>query len=475
MNCPKCGEELEDGKLYCEKCGEEILIVPEFEPEIENSIQESLNIMVDVFSDDEKKADESEDMSGNIHHHRNRIFFFGSFMVLLIVLLCIVAGARFYRETSFNYQISRANSFLESEDYLSACYYFERAIEVSPENMEVYFLLAETYLQAGNSESAISTFKEIVMYPEAEIEYVDASCDYIISIYLEQENYEEIQNFLIESNQERLLTKYNNYLANNVEFSYVEGTYAEIIPLKLTANTAGVIYYTIDGSMPDTNSLVYTSPIFLETGEYTIQAFFVNEFGLKSGIVSKTYRIDIVIPNAPEVSVYSGEYNSPMMIEAEVPEDCRVYYTSDGSEPTGNSVPYIGAIPMPLGRSRFKFITYNSEGVGGDVTTRSYELYITCEISVEKAQELVTEAMLQSGKIFDMQGFAADVLGRYFYRYQAVIRLNSYGDVYFVEEVYEDSDGIQSRTGAVYAVDIHSGDVFRLRQDERKQYILEEL
>ena len=32
-----------DGYLLCDKCGEEIQIVPDFEPEIENSITETLS------------------------------------------------------------------------------------------------------------------------------------------------------------------------------------------------------------------------------------------------------------------------------------------------------------------------------------------------------------------------------------------------------------------------------------------------
>ena len=38
---------MKDGHLYCEVCGEEIKIVPDFEPEIEYSIQETLSGIVD--------------------------------------------------------------------------------------------------------------------------------------------------------------------------------------------------------------------------------------------------------------------------------------------------------------------------------------------------------------------------------------------------------------------------------------------
>ena len=43
MKCPSCGKEIEPGHLYCESCGLEIRIVPDFEPEIENSITETLS------------------------------------------------------------------------------------------------------------------------------------------------------------------------------------------------------------------------------------------------------------------------------------------------------------------------------------------------------------------------------------------------------------------------------------------------
>ena len=35
MKCPKCGESIKDGAVYCDHCGEEILIVPDFELDID--------------------------------------------------------------------------------------------------------------------------------------------------------------------------------------------------------------------------------------------------------------------------------------------------------------------------------------------------------------------------------------------------------------------------------------------------------
>ena len=56
MKCPKCNQELKDGQLYCEACGEEIKIVPEFDPEIENSIEETLLGLADLVNEEDKDA-----------------------------------------------------------------------------------------------------------------------------------------------------------------------------------------------------------------------------------------------------------------------------------------------------------------------------------------------------------------------------------------------------------------------------------
>ena len=58
MKCPNCGEELKEGYLYCEQCGEEICIVPDFEPEIENSIIETLSAVAEHVGPDEVSEDE---------------------------------------------------------------------------------------------------------------------------------------------------------------------------------------------------------------------------------------------------------------------------------------------------------------------------------------------------------------------------------------------------------------------------------
>ena len=58
MVCPSCGCEMAEGHLYCETCGNEIRIVPDFEPEIENSISEALSTVVEEI--EESSLEEAE-------------------------------------------------------------------------------------------------------------------------------------------------------------------------------------------------------------------------------------------------------------------------------------------------------------------------------------------------------------------------------------------------------------------------------
>ena len=48
MKCPKCGYEWTEGHLYCDNCGEEFRIVPDFEPEIEEEMNETLSTLLVV-------------------------------------------------------------------------------------------------------------------------------------------------------------------------------------------------------------------------------------------------------------------------------------------------------------------------------------------------------------------------------------------------------------------------------------------
>lgn len=484
MNCPKCGAELEEGFLYCKNCGEDIHIVPDFEPEIENSMHEILTGVIGDMAAEEHA--EKEDPAGRLREtqeevkrqRRDKASFHilvgtGIGFAVLVLVLAVVGAILRFRYFSFDYQMEQANACMNNENYTTAVEYYTRALELDQTSLTAKYLLAEACFLRGETDRALLLYEEVAA-AKGEDEIRMGAVNTVVSICSERGAYQELSDFLISLGDDTVVDGFQKYMAKTPEFSYVEGSYEEVIPLKLTSNTAGIIYYTTDGSMPDENSEVYESPIFLENGDYTIAAYFINEYGISSDVVRKSYHVDVSVPFAPEVSAYSGDYSSPTQIFVEVQEGCRVYYTSDGSEPGLGSTEYTKPVNMPLGKSRFKFVAYNEEGVSGETVTRDYNLELSTQVRVADAEGIIAQGMLDYGKIYDLSGLSYETYGKYLYKYQYVTNVKDQGDFYIIAEIYEDTQGIQSRTGALYAVGVYDGKRYRLSMGEANQYVFEE-
>lgn len=305
--------------------------------------------------------------------------------------------------------------------------------------------------------------------PRYSEEDVEEAYGKIVTIYANQKEYGLINELLRACDNERIVSMFQGYLAMEPEFSYVEGSYAEVIPLKLSSNTAGTIYYTTDGTKPDRNSQIYTSPLFLETGEYTVSAFFVNDYGIESDIVTKTYVINLAAPNAPVVELYSGEYTEATMIAVEPTEGCKTFYTTDESEPTADSVPYTGPIPMPLGKTLFKFVNISSEGIASEVTTRTFTLRLRGAIPTETAVANLVNRLVEIGYLTDTAGRNPRQSGVLSYQFSSVLRVGE-EDYYTINEYYDDGTGLLSRTDRVYLVQVYNGTAAQLGYDEDGEF-----
>ena len=104
MICPRCGYEMKEEHLYCERCGAEIQIVPDFEPEIQNSIEETLSTVaweinpdLSENSSDLKKKPQEEDFlkEGNVFRgitSRKRILITTLTSILMTLVIILLAG-----------------------------------------------------------------------------------------------------------------------------------------------------------------------------------------------------------------------------------------------------------------------------------------------------------------------------------------------------------------------------------------------
>ena len=208
---------------------------------------------------------------------------------------------------------------------------------------------------------------------------------------------------------------------------------------------------------------LYTAPILLESGDYCIKAVYINENEISSKVVTKNYHIEIEQLSTPDVTAVSGDYEFPINIEVTDGED--VYYTTDGTDPTQNSTVYDGPIPMPLGKSVFRFIRI-AEGRKSEIVERSYNLVMNTEFTPEEAVQKIVDYALQSGKIQDESGSFDESGAAYLYQYQYVTNINKIDDFYVIAEIYRGADGTVTRTGNLFAVNAYTRELWKLQTDE---------
>lgn len=367
MKCPNCGMELPEGKLYCEQCGEDIHIVPDFEPEVEITIEESLEqVLENAFENQIPK----ETGRKKKKHSRLNV----AVAILIIFSVFFIIFVFYFMEHSEDFQIERGHHFYEKGNFTRASYNYEKALSINPDNIQVKLSLAYCYRDMGETDSFEHILYEVIYSPNVTENDLITAYSYLISHFLEQNDYEKIDKILTGCNNEYVVKTYSDYIVWEPEPSYSAGYYNEIIPLKLSSKSKGTIYYTTDGTEPDTGSTMYDGEtIFLGGGKtHTIKAILVSEYGVISDCVTAVYEIEVQKPSPPEVYPLSGEYTAPELIEIEVEDYERVYYTTDGSVPTTSSYRYNGSLMMNSGYTLYRFIKVDEDGIASDYTEREY-------------------------------------------------------------------------------------------------------
>lgn len=473
MKCPRCGFDIPDGKLYCEKCGSEIQIVPDFDPDLENSIHDSLETVRDDF--DATNNHEYTKSGKNKKPIRKLSLFLVLTPVVLLILISIsiVLGVIHHRNTSPDYQVKLANAAISRNDYMLAIEKLQLAYELDPSKTELLFDIADYYYLTGNVNDCVITLNGIAFSDYATNDDVIKAYSEIVTIYQNASDYTSIGSVLAKCQNLQVLTQFRDYMITPPEFNYEQGIYDEVIPLKMIAVGSGNVYYTLDGTVPDENSEIYTAPILLQPGQTVVKAIYINPYGVTSEITEALYDINVPAPDDPVVNLDSGDYASPQIIQLKAPDNVKIYYSTDLKEPTMDSIPYTGAFSMPLGQTTYKFIAYNEEGIPSEVVTRNYRLLLNGSIAPAECVNKLLIAFLSYGRIVDALGHAEGVSGRYLYQLSNVIHDDRYQtDLYILPEIYEDATGVQTKTGTVYAADAYSGQLFLCEQRDAVHYDL---
>ena len=422
MQCPKCGAFIPEGKLYCEKCGEEIHFVPEFEPEVDDHISSVLNSVASEI------ALENENSAASV-----------------------TEDARFFTRLSG-----------DEDDFV------EFKIRISKNTLRA--------VTTGLCVVAVIVLAVVNIPRILRIQVFDKHSQASTAADPSEEQGQGAGTGTGESADKPADESVNKVVKapNKPVLEPKSGRYEDELEITIGDQDKSLrYYYTINGGDPAEKGERYLAPIVLEEeGEYTVRAAAMNEDGVYSEQAIGVYSLSKSGPAAPVILEDSGDYTQSTMIVAVMQEDCRITYTTDGSEPNEDSAEYTAPIVMPIGNSLFRFRAFDSEGNASEVIDRTYHLVYARLVSEEQAVSSVINVLIKKDVLLDNTGKARYEEGYNAYRVDSVIVIEGAGEYYRIVESYGPADGEKTDTGLLYAVNTNDGSVHRLGYDSSGNYTL---
>ncbi len=421
MRCRYCGYEIPDGILYCEKCGGEVRIVPDYNPlddMLAAHVKEALNNTgrngrqnegrrrvntgrtAAMGSDGRTAAMRSRDgrtaamradgrtaamrsgtRRGNtammqeeaarrkqaerrkaLKKKRRNVL-----LTLFLILAAVAGGVAALYFTSYAGIVYLGNRALGAGEYMKATDYFQKAISRDKTKADAYEGLSKVYIAQNDLSEAESLFLGALDKQPENAELYRAAFEF----YLNTKQPMGIPS-LLSSADSKILEELPEYVVSEPEFSLDDKTVFDDVQQLTITSPDGVIRYTVDGSLPDTDSTEFKEPLQLSEGTNMIKAIAVNKNGVPSQTVEKQFVIELPIEDAPAVSPSTGQYDFAQSIEVKVPDEYEAFYTMDGTDPTTASDKYTGPIEMPKGETLFKAILVTKSGRVSGITTRNY-------------------------------------------------------------------------------------------------------
>ena len=179
--------------------------------------------------------------------------------------------------------------------------------------------------------------------------------------------------------------------------------------VELSSSTQGAtIYYTVDGSVPSSSSLKYTSPILIEE-DMTIKAIAIKDEMKDSEVSVFQYRIKLQVSN-PISSHASGKISrksNNISLSCET-KKATLYYTLDGSDPKTNGKVYANGSLIKITQDTTLKIwaTMNDQKnyVDSDVVTYEYKMLE----QVEKPTSSLNGESIKKGTIVELSTSTPD-------------------------------------------------------------------
>ena len=463
MKCQKCGANLPAGHLYCGSCGAEYQLVPDFEPELEISIAEALAGLGETVEEETPISSSAISLKGK----KWSLSFFKSFWILLFSAGILSIAIYTYR-SSVSYKSSQAIKAQEKGQYVEALSIYQEIRRKEPDDANWYIEEAKIQQFLGKKQEAETLGANAIK----RIKNQETAYAFLLDFYVQEEQWQKIKNLLEECSYETLLEEYSLFQAEKPIFHIESGSYEGNLDVVIETDNIGDIFYTLDGTVPNENDYKYTEPIKLGNGINQIKAVFRNQYGVFSEPEERNFQISNAVPLAPVVTPESGSYGLAQMITVQIEEGTNVYYTTDISNMEQNMTLYTKPIPMPFGESSFIFVAYSEKGEAGEITWRDYILNIKMGFTMEELHSMVIQKLISIGFLLDSTGMLPS--GSAWCSYVAEYPISIGEDNYYVFSEYYIEQERPTPTGTYYAVEVVTGNVYRLLQNQNGEFQLAE-
>lgn len=375
MKCKNCGTELKKGVFFCPACGKEVQWVPEYNT-LENIMrmkkaaeEERRRKELEAQKERERAQRLAEQERRRKRKKRNRI------LGVAAAFAAVCSGVLFYfyqkQNHSFDFRMAQAETKFSNKEYEEAMKYVERALALLPQNPQANILEAKIYLHNGNADAAEAILNSVIQSdPENTSAYGE-----LLRLYEADEKTEKIQE-LMEDAGEKIQTSFSEYICQLPQVSEKGGEYDQELQLTFAPPEGVQIYYTLDNTDPDQDSVLYEgSPVMIvKEGKTTLKYIAYNALGIASETGSEVYHLTFPVPDAPSVTPSSGRYNPDVLIEVTAPEGCVVYYSFD-SAPTLESSLYTGPVSIPQGEHIFMAVAVDARGKTSRTVSEAYVNY----------------------------------------------------------------------------------------------------